>query len=44
LCEDARVYRFTALVGQDQWNIGFGVLPFLNFVFHMMLAICESEK
>jgi len=38
------VYRFTALVGQDQRDIGFGVLPFLNFVFHVMLAICKSEK
>jgi hypothetical protein len=44
LGEDAWVYRFTALVGQDQWDVGFGILPFLDFVFHVMLAICNRGK
>jgi len=38
------VYRFTALVGQDQWDVGFGILPFLNFIFHVMLGISKRKK
>lgn len=37
------MYRFTALIGHDQWDVGVAVLPLLHLPLHVMFGVARSK-